>query len=270
MTTIDHDLERATRSRPDPERGGFSLLDVPDGWQQGRGAYGGLSIAALVRAIERFAQTPERRLRSLTAELPGPTLVGEATLRVESLRVGSGQSTISARLMQDSEVRALATAVLARPRNAASEDFCELEPPRLRDPADLLPLPPRGPAPIFTQHFEYRTDGPFPYTSGPSARAEGWIRARNPGALRGSALIAALADAWWPASFTRAATPSIVATVAYTLQIVGDGDVDPAAPLAYRAHVWAQQQGWFVEQRELWTRTGELVALNQQTFAVIK
>jgi hypothetical protein len=196
--------------------------------------------------------------------------VGPATLRVEALRVGSGQSTLGARLEQGGEVRAVATAVLGRSRAPGSERYCELEPPRLRAPGDLLALPPRGPAPVFTQHFEYRTDGPFPYTGGPSARAEGWIRARNPGALRGSALVAALADAWWPASFTRASTPSVVGTVAFTLQIVGDADVDPAQPLAYRGHVWVQHQGWFVEQRELWTPGGQLVALNQQTFAVIK
>jgi len=31
--------------------------------------------------------------------------------------------------------------------------------------------------------------------------------------------------------------------------------------------VW---NGYFVETRELWTETGELVAINHQTFAVIK
>jgi hypothetical protein len=267
---VTDSLDLATRPRP---RGaGVFEIEVPDGWQQGRGAFGGLTIASLARAIELAAGSPDRSLRSLTAELPAPVMVGLAEIHVEPVRAGSGQSTITARLVQDGEVRAIAVAVLARPRAPGAATFCELERPALRPWRDM-PAPPRlpGGAPTFTQHFEYRTDGPFPYTSGKEARVQGWIRARNAGALEGGAYLAAMADAWWPATFTRAAAPFAVGTVAFTLQVVGTpGRFDPAVPLAYRAHVWVQSEGWFVEQRELWSEDGRLLALNQQTFAVIK
>jgi hypothetical protein len=263
------DLEQATRPRP---RGaGVFDIEIPDGWQQGRGAFGGLTIAALVRAIELAAESPDRTLRSLTVELPAAVLVGLAEIHVEPVRVGSGQSTMTARLLQDGDTRAIAVAVLARPRAPGAATFCELEPPALRPWRDM-PAPARlSGAPTFARHFEYRTDGPFPFTSGKEARAQGWVRAHNAGALEGGAYLAAMADAWWPASFTRAAAPFLIGTVAYTLQVVGTpGRLDPAVPLAYRAHVWAQSEGWFVEQRELWSEDGQLLALNQQTFAVIK
>ncbi len=263
------DLEQATRPRP--RAAGVFDVDIPDGWQQGRGAFGGLTIASLVRAIELSAESPDRTLRSLTAELPAPVMVGLAEIHVEPVRIGSGQSTMTARLVQDGEVRAVAVAILARPRAPGAETFCELQRPALR-PWQDMPAPLRLPgAPTFTQHFEYRTDGPFPYTSGKEARVQGWIRARNAGALGSSAYLAAMADTFWPATFTRAAAPFAVGTVAFTLQVVGTVErLDPAVPLAYRAHVWVQSEGWFVEQRELWSDDGRLLALNQQTFAVIK
>jgi hypothetical protein len=266
---VTDSLEQATRPRP-RAAGGFDL-DIPDGWQQGRGAFGGLTIASLVRAIELSAESPDRTLRSLTAELPAPVMVGLAEIHVEPVRIGSGQSTMTARLVQDGEVRAVAVAILARPRAPGAATFCELERPALR-PWQDMPAPAKLPgAPTFTQHFEYRTDGPFPYTSGKEARVQGWIRARNAGALGSGAYLAAMADTFWPATFTRAAAPFAVGTVAFTLQVVGTAErLDPAVPLAYRAHVWVQSEGWFVEQRELWSDDGRLLALNQQTFAVIK
>ncbi|EYF05818.1 thioesterase family protein [Chondromyces apiculatus] len=264
-----HDLELATR----PQRRGTDTfdLDIPDGWQQGRGAYGGLPIASLVRAIEQFSDTPDRTLRSFSAELPGPTLVGPAEVRVETIRAGSGQSTLSARLVQGGETRAFAVAVLARPRAPAAATFCELEPPVLRPYRDIPALPGGPFFPVFAQHFEYRTDGPFPFTAGKEARIEGWIKPRHVGSLSCGAHLAAVADAWWPATYSRASAPFLVGTVAYTLQIVGAAEpLDPDAPFAYRARVWVQSEGWFVEQRELWSEDGHLLALNQQTFAIIK
>lgn len=48
--------------------------NFPDGWQQGRGLFGGLVTAALVRALE--ATAGGRVLRSLTSELCGPVRPG--------------------------------------------------------------------------------------------------------------------------------------------------------------------------------------------------
>ena len=44
--------------------------------------------------------------------------------------------------------------------------------------------------------------------------------------------------------------------------------LDPAAPLFYRARSVAEAGGYFVDMRELWNGD-ELVALNQQSFAML-
>jgi hypothetical protein len=265
------DLELATRSQKLAEDGLFEA-QVPDGWQQGRGAYGGLTIAALLRAVEAYANTPDRRLRSLSAELPGPTLVGANQIRVENLRAGSAQSTLTARLGQDGQVSGICVAVMGRARAPGYGEFCEIERPSLRPWREIEPLPALAGGPTFSKHFEFRLDGPLPYSASPSARSLGWIRPRRCGAaMSGTAYLAAMIDVWWPAMFTRAAAVFPVATVAYTLQVVTAADsFDPQLPLAFRAHAWVLSQGHFVEQRELWSEDGQLLALNQQTFAIIK
>ena len=91
-------------------------LEVPDGWQQGRGAFGGLVLGAAVRAVEGFAGQPDRPLRTLTAELCGPLLPGPAEILVEPLRLGTGTSTVAARVIQGDELAAHAVLVLGRHR----------------------------------------------------------------------------------------------------------------------------------------------------------
>ena len=49
---------------------------VPDGWQQGRGAFGGLVLAALARAVEMSEPEKDRTLRSFNGEIAGPVLPG--------------------------------------------------------------------------------------------------------------------------------------------------------------------------------------------------
>lgn len=270
MDSSLHDLGVATSLRS--RSATVFDLDVPDGWQQGRGVYGGWSLAVLVRAVEHHARElgDARPLRSITAALPSAALVGPAEVSVEPVRLGKGLSTVTAKLVQDGEVRALATILLARDRAPEAAAFCELSPPSLR-PFDATPVIPMGEfGPVFSRHFEYRTDGPYPFTAGKEARVTGWIRAKRAGDLSKSAFVVALADAYWPATFSRATAPFPIGTVAFTLQTTTSLDaLELDAPLAYRAHTWIQAEGFFVEQRELWTKDGVLVALNQQTFAVI-
>lgn len=272
MDASRHDLGAATKLRP--RSATVFDLDVPDGWQQGRGAFGGWSLAVLVRAVEHYAaergEGEPRPLRSLTAALPSAALVGPAEISVEPVRVGKGLSTVTAKLVQGGEVRAHATVILARNRAPGASAFCELSPPSLR-PFDATPSIPMGEfGPVFSRHFDYRTDGPYPFTAGKEARATGWVRAKHVGDLSKAALVVALADAYWPATFARATAPFPIGTVAFTLQTTSNLDAwAHEEPLAYRAHTWVQAEGFFVEQRELWTKDGVLVALNQQTFAVI-
>lgn len=249
---------------------GTFTLHVEDGWQQGRGAYGGLVLGALATAMEASEPDTSRRLRTLTGELPGPTPVGPATITVETLRRGSGVTTLHARLVARNEICAAATAVLGKAR--ASDDLVLPESP-LGPPWNDVPLLPMGSgiAPTFTQHLEFRALPPFPFTSGKEGVTQGYIRPhQRSSALRSSDLIA-LCDSYWPSYFVRLGIPRPMATIAFTVQILVDpATLDPEEPLFYRAREIANVDGFVSEIRELFTPAGKLVAVNPQTFVIIQ
>src|SRR5688500_1083649 len=85
-------------------------LEVPDGWQQVRGAFGGLVLGAMTRALEAAAGAG-RALRTLSASLMAPVVPGRARISVEVLRAGSAVTTARAAMHQDDALVAQATAV---------------------------------------------------------------------------------------------------------------------------------------------------------------
>jgi acyl-CoA thioesterase len=249
---------------------GRFAIDVPDGWQQGRGAFGGLVLAFLVRAGEAVIAEPTRVVRSLTAEIVGPVLPGAAELRVEILRAGSGVTTAAVRLLQGGEVQAHAVLACGAPRGTYDQSPVLAPPPM--PPWRELPVIPLGPpAPTFIQHVELRLQGPTPFSGSSEVEARGWVRLREPGADRGTPYLVALADTFWPSILVAVRTPRPMATLGFTFQrIDGNDGLDPDAPLFYRGRVLAARDGFAMEQRELWGEDGRLVALNQQTLVVIK
>src|SRR3954471_18811813 len=183
-------------------------LHVPGGWRQGRGAYGGLVVASLIRAVEERTGDPARRVRSVTAQLPAPVVEGPSEIAVEMLRTGSSVTTVRAHLAQAGEIKTHLVAVLAATRRGAGplawQDHALPKAPSWRsvDPVAIGPTQPSFMAPEFTQHFEYRVVEGLPLSGG-TARTIGWIRPRTPGGLRDAAHIAAVMDAWWPAALVR-------------------------------------------------------------------
>ncbi|WP_170229635.1 acyl-CoA thioesterase [Polyangium fumosum] len=254
---------------PLPVAPGRFSLDVPDGWQQGRGAFGGFSLAVLVRALESTEDVAERPLRSLTAELCGPLLPGPAEVSVEVLRRGSGQTTVAARVVQEGAVISHAVGILARAR-ADTTTHLEIPPPRLTPWKDVAPMPSQE-WPTFAKFFEYRVTGPFPFSGHSSPVTETWVRLRPPCPKLDAAYLTALADATWPASFSVWTEPRPVGTVSFTLQLFPPFDgVAEGAPLLHRGQVLVAADGYSVEQRQLWTEDGRLLALNHQTIATIR
>lgn len=243
---------------------------VPDGWQQGRGAFGGLVLGSLARAIEVVAAAPERKLRTLTGELCGPVQPGSAEIVVEPLRVGSGTSTLAARLVQGGEVQAHAVAVLGRDR-ARDADHVGIERPAMPPWRELPPISDGVLPPPFARFFEYRLAAGAPMSAGAVGHTAGWIRARDPGAARGGPFLVAMADCWWPALFSRLSVGRPMATITFTLDVTGTCDgLDPSAPLFHDARVLATADGYSTELRTLWGEDGRLLAINHQTFVVIR
>ncbi len=250
-----------------PLTGGRATIDVPDRWQQGRGAFGGLVTGIAIRALEQVA--PDRPLRSLTAELCGPLQAGDADVVVEILRAGNAVTTAAVRLVQHGEVQAHGVGVLGKHRIAATHTH--IAPPQALATSwrDVPAVPLTSFTPAFAEHAELRLIGPLPFAGGTEARLEGWVRWKQPGTRRDAAFLAACCDSYWPARFSIERAPRPMATIAFTFQPLAPAPQGDTA-IFYRAAMLAEDAGYCVEQRELWSEAGELLALNQQTFVVIK
>jgi hypothetical protein len=258
----------AGASRLEPRGDGHFLARIPDGWQQGRGAFGGLVLGILARAATAVEPDATRRLRTLSGDVCAPVLPGEAEIVTRVLRRGSNQSNVAVELVQNGAVAALASVVLSAPRPSPDVPLVDAPPP----PADWRSLPriplaaPMGP--VFAQHYEYRTDFSPPNMG--VARCDGFVREAAPlSSIDAPALVARL-DAWFPTLFQVAMQPRPMATVSFVAELLVDpATLPPTEPLRFRSRMAALHEGFLVELRELW-HDGRPVALNQQTFVVIK
>ena len=248
-------------------------LNVATGWDQGRGAYGGLVLGSLVRAIELTEPDPQRLVRAIAGEIPAPVEPGASRIKLVSLRRGGAVSTARAELLQTGhgdEVRAHVVVVTANARANMPTWQTSVRPdaPRWQD-VEVVPVgPPFGPT--FGQHFEFRVIHGMPFSgTGPSAL--GYIRARKPGQLRSAAYITAMADAWWPCALAIFKAPRPTATLTFALNIINTLEgLDPDAPLLHSAESEVSLDGYASETRRLWGHDGRLISINHQTFVIIK
>ncbi len=265
-------FETATDVRPAGERSFH--WDVPDGWQQGRGAWGGLVIAALVRAIEAAETDPGRSVRTVSAQLVAPALVGPHLIEVYEARRGSGITTWRADLLDD-QLRQVGSmsAILGSPRTftdgfdvaSMGTSAAPEAPPAASIP--VLPLPPPL-GPVFAAHLLARPISGIP-TMGASARTAGWVRLAEPPPSTAASLLA-LVDAWWPAALPALTVMRPIATVSFAASLLVDPrTVRADEPLLHHGWVSAAAQGFASEHRQLWTADGRLAVDNLQSIVVI-
>lgn len=245
---------------------------VPDGWQQGRGAWGGLVVGALVEAVARL-EDPDRPVRSVSAQLSAPALAEPHELSVERLRAGSALSTWSVALDSAAGER-VAQAVILTGQERASDMVPAWEAwQSARMPvadwrtADVVPLAPPI-APAFSAHLAFR-----PLTGLPMSGQEmvsGWIGFPDAGEWSAAALLA-LVDGWWPVAISRPAAMRPMATVSFAANLLVDPATVPAGePLYFEGTVAGALGGYVSELRRMWTADGRLAVENLQSIAVIK
>jgi acyl-CoA thioesterase len=124
---------------------------------------------------------------------------------------------------------------------------------------------------VCTQHIEFRITGIYPFTGSEVRAVQGWGRPKTPTSLLGPAYLAFLADTYWPAFYSALDAPRPAATIMFTMEFFGDLDAEQSeAPVFFRSSSPVSSGGYAMEQRELWTSDGRLLALNQQTLCIIK
>ena len=238
---------------------------VDDRWWANRGPHGGFLAALLMRAVTESVGNNERAARSFTTHFIAPPERGPVLIATRQERVGRSRTSVSARMEQDGRTVALALAAFSAPwKSVAFDDVVMPEVPR---PQDAPVVQREELTPAFFRNFHARwAIGDPPFTSSDRALSGGWIRLAEPHVMDAVAL-AAIADAWVPSVFSRLSQPLPTPTVDITVHFrrslpVPGAQADDLYLSVFRGGVAAD--GFFVEDGEIWSERGELVAQSRQ------
>jgi acyl-CoA thioesterase len=254
--------EFALDSAVTPVGGGLYTAEARGSWFGPIALNGGFLAALVVRAMSAELAAPERGPRSLTIHFLRPPAEGPLELAVQVERSGRGASTLTGRVIQEGRLMALALGTWSESYPAA----LGWEPPAPAVPApEQLPPVDLGPsAPRMFRQFDVRhVFGPPPFGGGDDALAGGWIRTRAPEPLD-DALVALLADAWFPSAFARLTAPSPAPTIDLTIHFRSRPPAGEHPWVLGRYSSRAAIDGLFEEDAELWSADGRLLAQSRQ------
>lgn len=232
------------------------LVQLDASWSIGRGVYGGLLSALLLKAFDQRASLG--RPRSLTVQFCAPATPGPARVQARVARQGTRTQMLVGSIHDQHGLvaQALATFGLSR----ADERVKTAEPAPSVAPPEALAPPPASPLmPTFTQHLDYRPGlGAMPYTGAEQGRLGGWIRWRESRAHDFVGLCAML-DAWPPAVLPLYDKPIKAATAELTYHFLCD-QLPAEDWLLFEATCPSLAAGYAQEQACLWSRQGRLLA----------
>jgi acyl-CoA thioesterase len=236
---------------------------IDPGWWVMAGPNGGYVAAIVLRALTLAQGDPARAPLSLTLHYTAPPREGPAALETRVERTGRALTTVSARLLQQDRLCALALAAFSQPRSGP--EFSEA---RMPDVAPPERCPPMGERIEIHHRYEQRWAlGAPPFSGGGQALAGGWIRLAEPRPLDALAL-AAFTDAFPPAVFSRLTTLELAGGVPTIDLTIHFRSPPPAAAEAdwvlavFRSRL--AHGGCIEEDGEIWSRDGRLLAHSRQ------
>lgn len=241
---------------------------VDASWYQGRGAFGGIMAALLLREMQRVVADDQRIPRSLTVHFCEPATEGPVDVETELVRSGSRVSHATARVVRGQEAMTLASASFAKPRPGPSYALAQMPPVA---PANECRDVPRGipGMPAFFEHVDARFCGAhMPFSGSAVPEVNAWVRLHEPEPID-AAVVACLLDVLPPAITATFAGPRAVASVEFNVQLFEIPHLDPTAfcLCAIRSR-WAND-GYTEELRDLWSADGVLLGQCRQFLALL-
>jgi len=263
MTSFDADTA-VERAGPDLFR-----ATIDPKWWVLRGPNGGYVAAILERALTAAVDDESRPARSLTAHFLTPPAAGPIDVHTKIERQGRSLTSTSARLVQDGQLIATAVGAFSPGRDAI--EYSEVEMPDVPPPDGVASHALEG-APAHAAMFDWRPAiGEVPFAKGDRAVTGGWFRLKEP-QLADPIVLTSYADGWFPALFFRTREPVGVPTIDFTVHFrtalpLPTGRPEDFYLVVFRAPL--SHDGFVVEDGEIWSQDGQLVAQVRQLAVVL-
>jgi acyl-CoA thioesterase len=265
-------------SAPEPQSGGRFLFQVDPSWFQGPGAFGGLTAATVLRAMQhevRDVDGGRRSPRSFDIQFCAPVPAGSSEIEVKVERAGSAMSFLSARVLHAGKVCAMAMASLGRERST-DLDFAyhrpEGMPPVPSVEHEMTGEAPPPPFPTFLRNFRLKFAlGSTPYVGAEQAHVGVWMRTHEPEPVD-HALAVALLDVPPPALLAKPTSVRAMSSVTISYHFLAplpSPELDPSAPMLVEVRSAATSGGYSDQEGRLYSPTGKMYAVARQLVAVL-
>ena len=230
------------------------------------GPFGGITVAAILRAIEEQPDVHGDPV-ALTVNFLAPVVDGEFDISARAVRTNRSNQHWIVELSQDGDVKTTATAVFGLRRDTWTD--IESMPPAVAAPEDVEPQ--AFPVPIrWTQNYEMRfVDGAVPGLDAEPSESSTttlWVRDQPPRPLDFAGL-AAMCDVFYPRVFLRLGRVMAAGTISMTVyfhstrdELISHGDDFVLATV----HAQRFARGYFDQSGQIWDRRGELLATTHQ------
>ena len=236
---------------------------MTDRWWIGAGPNGGYIAAFLIRALMNEAAQPDPL--TMTVHYLARPGIAAVTVEVDRLRGGRSHDFLHARLLQDEQPVAVATAAFGRLREGDPVSM-QGEIPSPPDPEHATRIQ-HDPIPqlTFRDRFELRVAAeagvPFGREHPGPARVGGWIRFAD-GRPLDNAAIPLFMDSWPPPMFA-----TFLGGMAPTIELTVDWRNRPSPESRWHLadfHSRFLMNGYTDEDGELWDESGRLIAQSRQ------
>lgn len=237
---------------------------IPDGWLQGRTAYGGLSTALALHAAKQ-AEPDLPPLRSAQVSFIGP-LAGVVMVRANTLRRGRNAAFVQADVESEAGLGLRATFVFMRGQASAIDHAAGSAPDFARPgPEDrVYSGKPNGLDPGFLANFEFldRRD------QGDPTEWLRWVRLKERDGLDPEVELAAIGDCLPPAALKLMRSIAPLSTLTWLLNLLGPAPRTEDGWWLLRAQTDYARTGSSSQAMNIWSADGSPVAQQMQSVAI--
>lgn len=250
-------VEEATTPGPD------GSLAVGEHWSGFGGAHGGLLVAAAARSMAT-AVPAERALRSIHADLLGAVSAGSLALEPVVEREGRAVSFARVSGTQAGRVRLTASGVFGDTAGAVAYGPSEpMRMPAVPPPSMCEPLIVRGGPALGTIEYRPARD-PLPLSGYAVADLHVWVRIHGDERSVDRARALILLDAPAPGLYATLTTPIPIPTIEFTAHLLPALEQVESPWALARMRTLVAGDGYCIDDCELWSEAGELLATSRQ------